>query len=73
VVPCAAWQIDPAMLDTDAIRTAAKEVVRVVTVAQGVASAMYTPSRFQVFDERMHNVTAPRRPIRGVGMRHALA
>ena len=28
VVPCAPWQIDPAMLDTDAIRTAAKEVMR---------------------------------------------
>ncbi len=28
VVPCAPWQIDPAVLDTDAIRTAAKEVVQ---------------------------------------------
>jgi DNA invertase Pin-like site-specific DNA recombinase len=28
VVPCAPWQIDPAALDTDAIRTAAKEVVQ---------------------------------------------
>ncbi len=27
VVPCAPWQIDPSMRDTDAIRTAAKEVV----------------------------------------------
>ena len=28
VVPCAPWQIDPAMLDTDAIRTATKDVVQ---------------------------------------------
>ncbi|MDO8475502.1 MAG: recombinase family protein, partial [Candidatus Rokubacteria bacterium] len=28
VVPCAPWQIDPAVLDTDAIRTAAKNVVQ---------------------------------------------
>jgi DNA invertase Pin-like site-specific DNA recombinase len=28
VVPCAPWQIDPAALDTDAIRTAAQEVVQ---------------------------------------------
>ena len=26
VVPCAPWQLDPAVLDTDAIRNAAKEV-----------------------------------------------
>ena len=28
VVPCAPWQLDPAVLDTDAIRTAAKDVVQ---------------------------------------------
>jgi len=28
VVPCAPWQVDPAMLDTDAIRTATKNVVQ---------------------------------------------
>src|SRR5881296_253074 len=28
VLPCAPWQIDPEALDTDAIRTAAKNVVR---------------------------------------------
>ena len=28
VVPCAPWQLDPSALDTDTIRTAAKEVVR---------------------------------------------
>jgi hypothetical protein len=35
VVPCAPWQLDPSVLDTDAIRRAAKAVVEGRTLRSG--------------------------------------
>jgi hypothetical protein len=59
VVPCAPWQLDPAVLDTEAIRHAA-QAVQHRTGRPGSRLADPTRSRFRAFDERLHNVTAPR-------------